>query len=230
MTAAARYRRGVAGAGLVATAGLMAVAMGTDVPFSGDSHEVLVTMAQARGRAWLSILTYLVAQLAMIAGVLGVARLLRPKAPALSNAAATLVVLGAFGHSVHGGGVLLIMQMAADQSHHATHATVLDAFAASPAGIFSAAGLLGTVLGLVVLAVGIWRARLGPRWIAPALGAFLVLEFVGSGVLPAISAVAGAVNLAAFVALALVIWRSSLDEWLPRGETRREAVASGAIS
>lgn len=220
MTTAATYRRWVAGAGMVLTAVLMALAMGTNVPFSGEGREVLDTMAGAGGRAWLSAISYLFAQLAMLAGALGVAHLLRSKAPVLSNVGGTLAVLGAFGHTVHGGGILLTIQMAADRDHHSTHAAVLDGFVSSPAGIFSVMGLLGTVLGLVVLAIGIWRVGLGPRWVAPALGAFLALEFVGSAVSPIAGGVAGALYVAAFSALALTIWRSPVEAWQLRTDSR----------
>ena len=206
MFTAAGYRRFVAGAGLALTAPLMAVAMGTDVPFSGNGAEMLAAMADAGGRGWLSALTYLVAQLAMIAGALGLAHLLRTGAPVLSSLGATLAVLGAFGHTVHGGSVLLTLQMAADRDHLTTHSAVFDEFVSSPAGIFSALGLLGTVLGLIVLTVAIWRVGLGPRWVPPALGGFIVLEFAGSGMSPLVGGLAGALYLSAFVALALTRW------------------------
>lgn len=209
----ATFRRTVAGGGLVLTAVLMAVAMGTDVPFSGDGVEVLTAMDDAAGRAWLSAMSYLFAQLAMIAAALGVAHLLRERTPLLSNLGGTLAVLGAFGHTVHGGGVLLTIQMSRAASDREAHAAVLDDFAASPAGIFSAMGLIGTVLGLVLLSVGLWRAKVGPRWVAPALGAFIVLEFVGAEVSPILGAAAAALYLACFIALALTIWRSPARQW-----------------
>lgn len=218
MKNAATYRRTVASAGLALTATLMAVSMGLGVPFSGA--RVLDAMSDAGSRAWLAAIAYLLAQLAMIPAGLGLAHLLRQRAPVVSNLGATLMVLGAFGHTVHGGGVLLTIQMAADQDHRSTHAAVLDEFMSSPAGIFSVIGLLGTVLGLVVLAIGIWRVGLGPRWVAPVLGAFLALEFVGSAVSPIAGGVAGALYLSAFIALALTIWRSPLEAWQLRTESR----------
>lgn len=218
MRNAATYRRAVASAGLALTAVLMATAMGMGVPFSGAG--VLAAMSDAGDRAWLSATTYLLAQLAMIPAALGLAHLLRQQAPALSNLGATLMVLGAFGHTVHGGSVLLTIQMAADQTHHSTHAAVLDAFASSPAGIFSLMGLLGTVLGLIMLTVGIWRVRLGPRWVAPALAAFIVLEFVGAAISPIAGLVAGALYVAAFVTLAHTARRSPTESWGLVTETR----------
>ncbi len=229
MKNSAGYRRALAGAGLVLTAVLMAVAMGADVAFSGDGDEVLAGMAAAGERAWLSAMTYLGAQLAMIAGALGVAHLLRERAPVLSNLGGTLAVLGAFGHTVHGGAVLLTVQMSARESDRAAHAAVLDEFSSSPAGIFSAMGLLGTVLGLVLLASGVWRAQVGPRWVGPALLTFIALEFVGAGVSPIIGAVAGALYLACFATLALTVWRSPMVQWEVGGADLREDVQAPKV-
>lgn len=212
----ASYRRTAAAGGLVAGAVLMVVAMGTDVPFSGDSESVLAEMDAAGWRAWLSAMTYTLAQLALIAGLLGVAHLLREATPRLSNLGGTLAVLGAFGHTVHAGGVLLIVSMAQGDADRAALATALDEYMASPAGIFSAMGLLGTVLGLLLLTMGLWRSGVGPQWVPAALAAFLVVEFLGSLLTPWAGAAGSALYLAAFAALAVTIWRSPLGAWQVR--------------
>jgi hypothetical protein len=216
----ASYRRTAAAVGLVLAAILMVVAMGTDVPFSGESEEVLAEMDAVGGRAWLSAITYTLAQLAFIAGVLGIAHLLRERTPMLSNLGGTLAVLGGFGHTVHAGGVLLIVSMAQGSADRGELATALDESMSSPAGIFSAMGLLGTVVGLLLLTIGLWRAGVGPRWVPAALAAFLVIEFVGTAITPWASAAGGALYLASFGALAGTIWRSPVDAWEVRSPAR----------
>lgn len=47
---------------------------------------------------------------------------------------------------------------------------------------------------------------------APALAAFLVLEFVGTTLSPVIGVVAGALFLAAFVTTARTLWCSPLED------------------
>lgn len=207
------FRRTAAAVGLVLAAVLMVVAMGTDVPFSGESEEVLAEMDAVGGRAWLSAITYSLAQLPLIAGVLGIAHLLRERTPRLSNLGGSLAVLGAFGHTIHAGGVLVIVSMAQADAGRGAMATALDDYMSSPAGIFSAMGLLGTVLGLVLLTIGLWRSGVGPRWVPAALAAFLVVEFVGASLTPWASPFGGALYLASFGALAVTIWRSPVDAW-----------------
>lgn len=223
----ASFRRTAAAVGLVLAAVLMVVAMGTNVPFSGEPKEVLGAMDTAGGRAWLSAFTYTLAQLALIAGLLGVAHLLRERTPLLSNLGGTLAVLGAFGHTVHAGGVLLIVSMAQGAADRGALATALDEYISSPAGIFSAMGLVGTVLGLLLLTIGLWRSEVGPRWVPAALGAFLVVEFVGSAITPWATAAGGALYLASFGALAITIWHSPVGAWEVRAPTADREPAIG---
>ncbi len=223
----ASYRRTAAAAGLVLAAVLMVVAMGTDVSFSGEPDEVLAGMDAAGGRAWLSAITYTLAQLALIAGLLGVAHLLRARTPRLSNLGGSLAVLGAFGHTVHAGGVLLIVSMAQGDADRGALVTALDEYRSSPAGLFSALGLLGTVLGLLLLTIGLWRSGVGPRWVPAALAAFLVVEFLGAAITPRASAIGGVLYLASFSALAATIWRSPVDAWEVRAPSAEREPALG---
>lgn len=222
----ATYRRTAGAVGLVLAAALMVIAMGADVSFSGEPGEVLAEMDAAGARAWISAIAYTFAQLALIAGALGIAHLLRPRAPRLSNLGGTLAVVGAFGHTVHAGGILLIVSMAQSTADTDALTTALNDYTRSPAGLFSAMGLLGTVLGLVVLTVGLWRAAVGPRWVPAALAAFMILEFVGSAVSMWASAVAGLLYLSAFAALAVNIWRSPVADW----EAEAKAVGRKPVS
>ena len=75
--------------------------------------------------------------------------------------------------------------------------------------LFSAAGLLGTVVGLLLLGIGLFRTSIGPVWVGPAIWAFLVVEFVGSSVSRYASYLSVLLLAAAFFALAGVVTRVS---------------------
>jgi hypothetical protein len=90
---------------------------------------------------------------------------------------------------------------------------------------FSLAGLLGTVVGTLVLSMGVFRAGVGPRWVAPVLWAFLVLEFVGSGVAPVLGLAAATLAVIAFVTLAVTVWNSPRSAWAMVAETAAEVPA-----
>lgn len=125
--------------------------------------------------------------------------------PVRLTAAASLVataVVGGFGHAVFGGIGLSQLAMAGSPET-AAMGKVIDSIESGPAVAFMAMGLLGTVLGLLLLGIALFRSRLVPRWIPVALWAFLVVEFVGTALSEWASPAAGALYLAAFGALAL---------------------------
>ncbi len=209
----ATFRRNAAAIGLVATAVLSTLSAMTAPEFPAGGAERLDAIAANLSSSAVSAAAFTLAQLPFIAAVLGLGHLLRSRAPVLSNVATTLAVLGAFGHTVFGGGSLLYVAMATDEAQHATYGPLIDDFESSPAMTFAAIGLVGTVLGLILLAVGLWRARVAPRWVPIALGAFIVVEFVGGSVSDWASQVASLIYLVSFTALAVAVWRTHAQDW-----------------
>lgn len=105
------------------------------------------------------------------------------------------------------------LSAAGDSVNRELHAELIDSVESGPAAAFMVMGLLGTVLGILLLSIGLWRARVAPRWAAPALLAFLIVEFVGTAISDWASQVAGLLFLSAFVALAVTIWHSPRVTW-----------------
>ena len=209
----ATFRRNAAAIGLVSTAILSTLSTMTAPEFPAGGAERLDAIAANLSSSAVSAAAFTLAQLPFIAAVLGLGHLLRSHAPVLSNVATTLALLGAFGHTVFGGGSLLYVSMAADEAQHATYGALIDDFESSPAMTFAAIGLVGTVLGLILLAVGLWRAQVGPRWVPIALGAFLLVEFVGPLVSDWASQAASVIYLVSFTALAVAVWRTPAQDW-----------------
>jgi hypothetical protein len=213
MTDTAKFRRGVAACGLITAALLTIPYILWSPEFPDGFAERLAAFDAAGASATLSAFAFVLAQLPFIAAVLGIGRLLRDRAPILAVAGPGLAVIGAFGHSVAGGVALVSLAMAPDVVHRSAHAAVLEAVESGPAVAFMAMGLLGTVLGLLLLASGLWRARARPRWAGPALGAFLVIEFVGTAVSDWAAPLAGALYVATLLVLAVTVSRSPVRLW-----------------
>lgn len=209
----ATFRRNAAALGLVSTAVLSTLSTMTAPEFPAGGAQRLDAIAVNLSSSAVSAGAFVLAQLPFIAAVLGLGHLLRSRAPVLSNVATTVALLGAFGHSVFGGGSLLYVVMAADEAQHATYGALIDDAESSPVMTFAAIGLVGTVLGLILLAVGLWRARIAPRWVPIALGAFIVVEFVGGSVSDWASQVASLIYLVSFTALAVAVWRTHAQDW-----------------
>ena len=173
-------RRLVAGS-LATTALLSTLWTLTEPDLTGDYESWLGAMADAGGRAQLSGLAFVLAQLPFMVGMAGLARWLQPSR--LAVVGGVLAVLGGFGHAVYGGVMLTQTAMAEDRANVAVFAGLLEQLEGEPVLLpFMVLGLLGTVLGVLLLSIAWWRSRTAPRWVAPALWAFLVVEFVGTNI------------------------------------------------
>ncbi len=164
----------------------------------GPAHQltVLDTVPAA-----VSAAAFLIGQLPMLVAVLAIGRLLLPAAPRLSAWGTGLGVLGCLGHTAFGGLSLAMVMMARDPEHHDVYAGLLDRVFNSPVMLVSIAGLLGTVLGLLLLGIGLFRTRTGPVWVGPAIWAFLLVEFAGTSLSPHASYLSVLLLGAAFWAL-----------------------------
>ncbi|WP_109473050.1 hypothetical protein [Ornithinimicrobium cavernae] len=203
---------------LVVGPALMIVSYLSMPDFGGGHAERLTAIAAAPGTATLSALCFILFQLLLPVGVLGVVRLVRRRVPLLATTALVLVCLGAFGHAVYGGVNVIMLAMAQDLPALETHAEVL-AVAEQGVGLpFMAAGLLGSVLGFVLLGVTVWRGGLGPRWLGPALIVWVLLEFLGSSLSEWAGYASGLVFAVVFAALAIAVWRSSIGHWQTAAE------------
>jgi len=166
---------------LAATALLSTLWTITEPEISGEYDAWLTALADAGWRAQLSGLAFVLAQLPFMVGMAGVARWLQPSR--LATVGGFFTVLGGFGHAVYGGVMLSHTVMAADLTNQSVYAGLLEDLEAAPGLMpFMLFGLLGTVLGVLLLSIAWWRSRSEPRWVAPLLWAFLLVEFVGTNI------------------------------------------------
>jgi hypothetical protein len=198
---------------LVAAALLMVVSVVLEPEFPGAFTDRLAAVDEGGTSAAVSAVTFALAQLPFIIGVLAIGHLLRDRAPVLSNVGTSLAVLGGFGHSVFGGISMAMLAMAADAPNRAVHADLLEQIESGPAAVFMAVGLLGTVFGILLLGIGLFRARVVPRWVPILLWAFLVVEFAGSALSEWASSVSAVLYLVALTATAVAVWRSPISSW-----------------
>lgn len=214
----AALTRGTVAASLATCAVLTVVSVLLMPDFSGGQADWLREIAAAPTASAISALVFVASQLPFAVGLVGVAHLLRDRTPVLAALGATLAVLGGFGHATYGGVNLVMLQMARDTANTGVHADVLSGMESGPAVPFMAAGLLGTVLGLVLLGVAVWRAGVGPRWLGPVLVLFVVVEFAGSGISVWAGYASAALFGVGFLTLALLVARSATPVWTTASE------------
>jgi hypothetical protein len=203
----------------LATCGVLTVVSVLLMPdFSGGEADWLREIAAAPTASAISALLFVGSQLPFAVGLVGVAHLLRDRTPVLATLGAVLAVLGGFGHATYGGVNLVMLQMAKDPANASVHADVLSGVGSGPTVPFMAAGLLGTVLGLVFLGIAVWRAGVGPRWLGPVLILFVVVEFAGAGLSVWAGYASAALFGVGFLTLSLVVARSATAQWTTAAE------------
>jgi hypothetical protein len=203
--------RRTAALGLVTSAVLLAGSAVTQPRLTGSAAGKLDAIASAGARADLSAVLFAVAQLPFLLGMLGVGALLRPGARRLAGLGTGLAVAGAFGHTLFGGVSLTYLVMARETAGQPAYARLVSDIESSPVMLVSVVGLAGTVLGLVLLSIALFRTGVGPRWIGPVVWAFLVVEFVGGSLSDYASYLSSVLLVVAFFGLARVLLDPSRD-------------------
>jgi hypothetical protein len=174
----------------------------------------------------VAVLTFAYAQLPLVVGLLGVARLIGYRAAVLGLLTAVFGVLGVFGQTVGAGRMLLMLRMAADSENAGVYGRLMMQEPGPVDGPFRLLGLLGTVLSLVLLAAGLLKGRIGLRWIPIVLLAFVAVQFVGSNLTVWAGPMSAGLFVLTFVGLAVVVWRT--PEAMPdaRADGRQRARAA----
>lgn len=189
------------------------VVLQPDLP--ADRGELLVTFAAAPVRAGAATHLFLWSQLALAGAAVGLALWLHPRAPRLAVAGAALGVVGAFAHTVPGAWAITQLVMAGDPAHQDAYGQLLVAQEQSPHMIpYFLLGLVGMVLGVLLLSIAHFRARLPFRWAGPVVWVWLVVEFVGTNFGSWAVPTSGALLLLGFGGLAagLVVERQGASE------------------
>jgi hypothetical protein len=215
-----RFHRTTAVVGLAGSALLFAVSTVWQPELNGSAQVVLSRLDAAGWRGAVSAAAFVLAQLPYIAAVLGIGHLLRDCAPRLGAWGTVLSVVGAFGHTVFGGISLVFVVMAGDAAHREVYAGLFGDLQSSPVMVFSLLGTVGFVVGLLLLSIGLFRGRVGPRWVGPALWLFLVVEFVGTALSGYASYLSTTIMIVVFATLA----REVTVSWWRPADREREPV------
>jgi hypothetical protein len=216
-----RFHRATAVVGLAGSAVLFAVSTVFQPDLTGSGQAVLARLDAAGWHAAVSAAAFLLAQLPYIAAALGIGHLLRDRAPRLGAWGTVLSVVGAFGHTVFGGISLVFVVMAGDEAHRRAYARLFGDLQSSPVMAFSLLGTVGFVVGLLLLSIGVFRGRVGPRWVGPAVWVFLVVEFAGT----ALSGYASYVSTTIMIVVFLTLAREATVAWQQPADRELEPVA-----
>ncbi|GAA1766084.1 hypothetical protein [Agromyces humatus] len=216
----ARFHRLTTAVSLVLYAALAVVFVFTAPASSDDTVADLEIIAASGAGPTISAYAFLAAQAALVIGLIGVAHLLRDRTPVIAPIAVAISILGAFAHAaVAGFSLVEIGAASVGPSSIDGAAAAIDATITGVATPVSLVGLAGTVLGTILLAVAVFRSRLGAVWVGIVLIGWVVVEFVAGSLGMWATIMSGVLLMAGFIGLAFTVWRSRLRDWL----TAREA-------
>lgn len=143
-------------------------------------------------RSALSVHMFIWSQPAFAIGTVGLAAWLRPWSPKLATVGGVLGVISAFMHIVPGSWSLTQISMAAHPEHYAIYGQLIEAQENSPQMLPYFILGLGMVVSVLLLGIAHFRSRLPMRWAGPVLWAWLVVEFLGTGLFTWAPALSGA--------------------------------------
>ena len=145
---------------------------------AGPAAQVVAITAHPNQRL-VSVLLGLTALVLFVPLVLGLRRLLRSRSPRLADVGTGLCMTGAAAFAaLHG---MDLATLAVLQVPGGNHVAAFAAIQGSPAdGPLTAVFLFGMMVGMLLIAVGLWHTRTAPRPAAALLVAFLVLDFLAA--------------------------------------------------
>jgi hypothetical protein len=218
------FRRIVVGACMIVAPLLSLASVSTQPEAEGGAGGQLAAIAEHPGSSQLSILLFLFSQLAFLPAVLGIMHLLRDRGVVLGHTGGGLALAGLFGHAVTGGSFLVVLQMVGGGADRGQMIALLERMQESSSFIvFALMGLGGFLLGFIVLAVGLWRARVAPGWVTALIIVSFVLEFIVSNFIDYAGVVAGALFAFGFGWIGLKVLTMPDAEWGASSGLRRDA-------
>ena len=204
---AAHFRRVVAGLCLVAAPLLFAVAeIATPQP-SGSAAAQLTSFAQHRHLLVTGVLCGLASSMCFIPALLGLLHKIRDRGVVYAHVAAALIIYGLVTQAALGGINVMFWVMTMPGMNHAAMVNLLNGLQHGSAA--AAAPLLAGhylfAVGVVLLGVAVWRARLAPRWAGILVALWPVTDVALSSAGDLASLVSDAIAIAGFAALG---WRT----------------------
>lgn len=179
ITDADNFRRTLAGLCLIAApvAGLVATVVAP--PAALDIGERLTIVAEHSTRFLVANLLAVLLQVLLVPALLGLLHLLKGRGVVLGHIGGGLALAGVFGYMGILATEFVLLEMAEGDRQEMV-ALAERVYGSVGFAIFLLMFLFGLLLGLIVLSVALWRARIAPIWTAACIALASVLDFVAS--------------------------------------------------
>ena len=173
------FRRTLAGLALIA-APLVDLAAAILYPrMPGDPNGDFTVIAADPQRYLLASMLHILAGVLLVPAILGLMHLLRDRAVVLGHSGGGLALLGVLGRIAFTSHGLIQLPAATYPNRTEMLRFGEHAMSSPPFLIFLLTFLAGMYLGLMLLAIAVWRARVAPWWIAACFVLALVMDQFG---------------------------------------------------
>jgi len=209
------FSRTLAGIGLIAGPALFVISTILSPAWEDDTAEYLAEVADDKGLYLVSSLLFTIGGMFLIAGALGIIKLMRRgRKVTLGQVAGFLLVLGATATTAFYVISAFDIEMVDEAANRAEMVALSERAEESTAALifFIPYFFLGFVLGMILLGIAVIRSKVVPVWAGIVLLVAVVVLFV-SGEGQAMSVVGNALVMVGLVPLGLKILSLSDDQW-----------------
>ena len=179
-----------------------------------DEQDWIGNLAAATDRAWTGAILGVASIALGVFAVLALSHMLRERAPDYGDLGGAMALVGMVLATIYFGMVAMANEMARSALAEGTAAQLVNDALTSPVGVVSLFGALLFPAGLLVLAVGLYRAQAAPLMTAVGVGLFTVAMAVGYLAFSTPLLIAGfAVLTAALAPLGWAVLRETDEAW-----------------
>lgn len=229
---ASNFRRTVAGLCLIAAPLLLGVAL---LLHPGEGEAGLVqTIADNPGRTEAASLLIIASSVLFVPALMGIVNLVRDRGVTLVHIGVGLALIGVIGHAVWSGFQVVLAGLTRSDLDQAQLVAAVEGSGPPPAGLIVVMlmFLVGFFLGLIVLAAGLWRSRIVPKWVPLGLVLIAVSDFVpvpgGTTVFAVVSFLATVLLVACFGTIGGKLLTMSDTDWKKGRTSAEEAMGFGS--
>jgi hypothetical protein len=208
------FRRRLAGFALIG-ATLTLLASEVLGPHGASSNAELLDQVAGDKNAFVaSTLLMLVSTILFIPAVMGVLHLVRDRAPVIGHIAGAVGILGALGHMAYVCYALFVAELA-DAGSSPQMVAVLDDLDHGLAVVVVPL-IMSFAIGVLLMGIALYRARVAPRWVMLATIAAVVIELGAPTGTLAVALVKQAFLTVAFCSVGVGVLRMTDEQWRSR--------------
>jgi hypothetical protein len=173
------FRRTLTGLSLIGAPLVFLVSLGAFPDLPDDPTAMLAAIAANHERTMVAALLLMLSSVLFLPAFVGLIHLLRDRGVVLGHLGGGLALLGALGHIGRATHFLVYVQMTTGGADQAQMVALMNRIQGDSALLPIMLSLGGFDIGLLLLGIGLWRARVRPRWAVAGVVLAIVLFIIG---------------------------------------------------